>query len=123
MPFGADGPENLVGDWHSLQGRPSPLSANQPPHGLAPTRIGAGCWVESGPGTIVMALDYPSDHSIARVEREITPGPATTAIDLILRVIPRADCHLPIGLHPTFALPMRMGMRPRQVMIQASVAR
>lgn len=107
VPFGADEPQNLAGDWHSLCGQPSPLPIDAPPHG--PSSNAHWNWAESRAGRIALSLDYPDDHPIAWAQREITPDPSMTAIDLILRVMPRADCHLPIGLHPTFALPLQVG--------------
>jgi hypothetical protein len=107
VPFGADEPVSLLGDWHRRLGQPSPLPPDAPPHG--PSSNTHWSWLESGPDSLSMALDYPSDHPIARVEREIIPDHATSAVDLVLRVIPRRACRLPIGLHPTFALPHQVG--------------
>jgi len=53
---------------------------------------------------IVIECVYPSSHSIERLVRTIRPDPSSPSISLELEVIPRNDCKLPIGLHPTFKL-------------------
>jgi hypothetical protein len=59
---------------------------------------------------IKLGLVPGGDSPIAALERVITPDPGAPAIDLELRVEARADCRLPIGLHPTFRLPTQPGM-------------
>ena len=103
VPFGADEPERLSADWHSSMGQPSLLSSNAPPHGESSNCLWD--WKHAGGDRLTLHLDYPANHPIAWVEREIIPDPNAPAIDCILRTMPRTDCCLPIGLHPTFALP------------------
>lgn len=56
-------------------------------------------------GAIDLAIDYPEDHPITRLERRVAGVPGETVINLDLTVIARADCVLPVGLHPIFRLP------------------
>ncbi|MGJ8533164.1 MAG: hypothetical protein ACSHYC_13365 [Alphaproteobacteria bacterium] len=107
VPFGADEPENLAPQWSESMGRRLPLPANPPPHGES-----SNCkwnWEAAGSDRLCLSLDYPDDHPIARVERDVIPDPDAAAVNLVLRIIPRANCQLPLGLHPTFALPPLAG--------------
>ncbi|NGN39963.1 hypothetical protein G6N74_02690 [Mesorhizobium sp. CGMCC 1.15528] len=54
---------------------------------------------------IALAIDYPSDHPIKRVERHIAGVPGEAAVEITLTVEARADCLLPVGLHPIFRMP------------------
>ncbi|GLS31288.1 hypothetical protein SAMN04488498_11869 [Mesorhizobium albiziae] len=56
-------------------------------------------------GAIELAIDYPQDHPVARLERRIRGVAGRTAVDLELTVVTREDCLLPVGLHPIFRLP------------------
>ncbi len=58
-----------------------------------------------GMGAIELAVDYPQDHPVARLERRISGVRGETAIDLELTVVARKGCMLPVGLHPIFRLP------------------
>ncbi len=107
IPFGADEPQTLSADWQASMGRPSPLPPNAPPHGESSNCVWD--WVGADDKRLMLHLSYPDDHPIALVEREIVPDPSAPAIDCVLWVMPRADCHLPIGLHPTFTLPTTIG--------------
>jgi hypothetical protein len=59
--------------------------------------------------SIGLAIDYPEDHPIRRLVRRVTPDPDAAAIDFELTIDVRGDCHLPIGLHPVFRLPLEPG--------------
>lgn len=107
VPFGADEPESLAFDWQASMGRPSPLRPNAPPHGESSNCLWD--WQDADDNRLALHLNYPDDHPITWVEREIVPDPNAPAIDCVLRVMPRADCCLPIGVHPTFALPATIG--------------
>jgi len=107
IPFGADEPQTLSADWQASMGQSSPLPPNAPPHGESSNCVWD--WVCVDDKRLVLNLSYPDGHPIASVEREIVPDPSAPAIDCVLRVMPRTDCHLPIGLHPTFALPTTIG--------------
>lgn len=108
VPFGADEPDSLTPDWQAHTGQPSPLHAVGPPHGESSNEKWS--WIEAGDDQLNLTLSYPADHPIAWVERDIIPDPYMAAIDMVLRVMPRSDCALPIGLHPTFALPSMPGL-------------
>lgn len=107
VPYGADEPETLSADWQSSMGQPTPLAPDAPPHGESSNCLGD--WLDAGDGRLALRLDYPHMHPIAWLEREIIPDPDAPAIRCVLRVMPRSDCSLPIGLHPTFALPTETG--------------
>lgn len=107
VPFGADEPESLSRDWHASMGRVSPLPSDAPPHGESSNF--EWNWEASACDRFCLSLDYPEEHPVARVEREIIPDPRAAAVDLVLRITPRRNCNLPIGLHPTFALPAETG--------------
>jgi len=107
VPFGHEGSVSLAGEWQAARTGPSVLSPNAPPHGES-----SNCewdWCDSAKDRLALRLDYPADHPIAWIERHILPDPAAPAIDCVLRVMPRADCRLPIGVHPTLALPGEAG--------------
>lgn len=107
VPFGAEGAKDLTGDWAALGLLAPALPEGAGPHGESSNQIWE--WQPAPPGTLRLALDYPADHPIARVERQITPDPGGPAIELTLIVHPRRDCRLPIGLHPVLRLPDRVG--------------
>ncbi|SFT93302.1 hypothetical protein [Mesorhizobium sp. YR577] len=56
-------------------------------------------------GEIALAIDYPPDHPIRRAERRIAGGSGNAAVEITLTVEARADCLLPVGLHPIFRMP------------------
>ncbi len=58
---------------------------------------------------ISIFIDYPDDHSIKRLTRTIRPSKSTAALEFELTVQTRADCRLPIGIHPTLKLPELSG--------------
>ena len=66
-------------------------------------------WQEADAGTLKLAVDYPETSKVARVERTIVPDPDAPAVDVTFRIEVREDCRLPIGLHPTFRLPLTVG--------------
>lgn len=107
VPFGADEPESLALDWQASMGWPSPLPQNALPHGESSNCVWE--WLNADDEYLALHLNYPDDYPIAWVEREIIPDLNAPAIDCVLRVMPSADCSLPIGLHPTFALPTTIG--------------
>lgn len=59
---------------------------------------------ERSEGVIALAIDYPQAHPISRLERRLTGVAGEAAIDIELTVQARADCALPVGLHPIFRL-------------------
>lgn len=66
-------------------------------------------WCAAPSGQLVLAIDYPTDSPVHRLERRIEPVPGKAAVDLHLSIQVRRDCRLPIGLHPVFRLPARTG--------------
>ncbi|MES2843949.1 MAG: hypothetical protein V4747_02855 [Pseudomonadota bacterium] len=103
VPFGAPRVLPLQGDWAELL----PEGATDHPHG--PSSNLNWDWLAAPDGELRLALDYPPDHPIRRVERHIRPDPDACLIHLTLIIHPRADCTLPIGLHPVFRLPYARG--------------
>lgn len=59
---------------------------------------------ELSEGVIALAIDYPQVHPVKRLERRLAGVPGEPAIDIELMVEARADCVLPVGLHPIFRL-------------------
>lgn len=58
---------------------------------------------------ITLAIDYPEDHAVRRLIREIRPDPDAPALDIALTVeMRRASCE-PLALHGCFALPRMTG--------------
>ena len=55
-------------------------------------------------GAVTGTIHYPDEHRIERLERRISEG-ADSALVIDLTVFPRADCFLPVALHPTLRLP------------------
>lgn len=107
VPFGHDRRSGLVDDWADIVVGPSVLPAESPPHGVSANSDWD--WVESAEDRLSLRLIYPSDHPIEWVEREIMPDHQSPAVDCHLKVMPRADCRLPLGVHPTLALPKMVG--------------
>jgi len=56
-------------------------------------------------GRVHLAIDYPAESEVARIERTISAIPNAPAIDVSLTVWVRRATRLPLGLHPTFRLP------------------
>jgi hypothetical protein len=102
VPFGrADYPDDMPGGWTRRQCEPHwshGYSAHQP-------------WqcLEAGPLRLRLALDYPPESDVARVERTIEADPDSAALDITLTVHARRRARLPLGLHPTFRLPRAPG--------------
>jgi hypothetical protein len=65
--------------------------------------------VEADARRVHLAIDYPDDASVARVERTIAVDPLAPALDIALTIHARRPARLPAGLHPTFRLPPTPG--------------
>ncbi|MBW8898941.1 MAG: hypothetical protein JF619_12705, partial [Massilia sp.] len=65
--------------------------------------------LEATPLRVHLAIDYPPDAAVARVERVIAADPTASAIDITLTIFARRAARLPVGLHPTFRLPPARG--------------
>jgi hypothetical protein len=79
-------------------------AADEPMHGPASNLPWE--WVATDTTSLRLRIDYPDDSPIRCLDRVITPDPWAPAIDLELSIEIRAACRLPIGLHPTFRLPL-----------------
>lgn len=111
----------LRGEWPCLPFGMSQRQAGLPAHwpgrdGLPESELDAGLdhgycsnhdWtlVEHSAHQLRLAIDYPDGHPISRLEREITVDAARAALTVTLTIHARRDVQLPIGLHPTFAIP------------------
>jgi hypothetical protein len=96
IPFGVERDLPLAGDWAEI---PTAAPEDRPPHGH-----GANADWTFGE-ELSLAVDYPADSAVARLERRIRPDPGAPALDIDLEVHVRRDATLPIGLHPTFRVP------------------
>ncbi|MBW7921128.1 MAG: hypothetical protein H3C51_03405 [Rubellimicrobium sp.] len=101
-PFGsdADRPE-LPDDWQPQDA--SPLTVTDPDlHGFCANND----WelVERADESIVLAIEPPEDHALARIEREIRLSHDRAGVEFRLVLHPRRDCLLPLGLHPVLPL-------------------
>ncbi len=99
VPFGFDADRPAFGDWPAS----SAATAIDGGHGFG--NSSDWTFTDVSETRIALAIDYPAEHPIARLERTITPDPNAPAIDLTLTIHPRRDCRLPIAVHPTFRLP------------------
>lgn len=115
VPFG------VSSDRPAKDGWPASIAAGQVdrnPHGYGSNHHWE--WLDDARDALALSIDYPADHPISRLERWVTPVPGRPALDFHLKVHVRADCTLPIGLHPTFRLPDAPGTM--QLDITASAA-
>lgn len=56
-------------------------------------------------GSISLGIDYPADHAIARLDRNVRPDRNAAALDISLTIHARRATCEPIGLHGCFRLP------------------
>jgi hypothetical protein len=105
VPFGYSVPSGgFAPEWAPLMRSPPP---GEEAHGHSSNNLWT--WSDSSSDSIALSLDYPAASPVARVERIITPDPEAPAVDLKFRIHVREACHLPIGLHPTLRLPLKVG--------------
>lgn len=105
VPFGYSVPGDASPlAWARLM---APAAADEEVHGHSSNHDWQ--WQASDAGSLKLGIDYPADHPVARLERVITPDPEAPAVDITLTVEVRQDCRLPLGLHPTFRLPLVAG--------------
>ena len=105
VPFGYTAPaEAFPEDWARLI---EPAPPGEEAHGHSSNAEWS--WEQSGMEALKLSLDYPEDSPVRRVERTITPDPDAAAVDIELKIEVRRDCRLPIGLHPVFRLPAKLG--------------
>lgn len=56
-----------------------------------------------------LAIDYPEDHAVARLERTIALSDSLPRVDLTLTIHARRAARMPVGLHPILAFPATPG--------------
>ncbi len=104
VPFGS-GHDPLAGapEWAELVQEPP----YRPVHGPA----GDAEWtlVRQDAHSVTLALDYPEDSLVARLERTVAGRPGAPALDSELVIHPRRSGRLSVGLHPILRLPETNG--------------
>lgn len=110
-PFGSDAERpDLPADWQPQDA--SPLTVTDPElHGHCANHD----WdlVERQDASILLAVDGPEDHALARLEREVRLAHDRPAVEFALTIHPRRDCLLPLGLHPV----LPMGAEPDSLIL------
>jgi hypothetical protein len=104
VPFGADAPRDLPPGW---QADGDSFAGAEVPHGHSSNVDWQ--FADAGAGAIGMVCPYPEQHPVKSLHRLVRPDPAAAALDVTLTVSVRRPCRLPIGLHPTFRLPLTGG--------------
>jgi hypothetical protein len=105
VPFGAPAPSATVSEeWRRLH-RHEPAFVEV--HG--PAANATWTLVEVSSHHVHVALDYPAEHPIARVERRVQLDDVYTQIAFTLELFPRRDCSLAVGVHPVFELGEQSG--------------
>lgn len=102
VPFGrTDLPHGLPRGWSAME------PSDHWDHGYAANH--AWRCIESRPERLHLAIDYPGEAPIERVERIIEADPHTPALNISLSVWARRETRMPTGLHPTFRIPAAPG--------------
>jgi hypothetical protein len=102
VPFGrTDTPAGLPPGWRAL------AADDQWMHGYAANQR----WncIEATPTRVHLAIDYPADSAIVRMERVVAADPQAAALDISLGIWVRRAVRMPVGLHPTFRIPQAPG--------------
>ncbi|RKP58875.1 hypothetical protein D7S86_02810 [Pararobbsia silviterrae] len=102
VPFGRpDTPSDLPPGWRGL--RPDDTW----PHGFASNHV----WhcIDAGRDHLTIAIDYPEDAAIARLERRFAVVPDAPRLDIELVIHARRPVRVPVALHPTFRVPRDPG--------------
>ncbi|MDR3428386.1 hypothetical protein [Silvimonas sp.] len=98
VPFGmAQAPQHLDPSW------PVANDTNPFDHGYGANHE----WqlVHQTDETLTIAINYPADDAVARLEREVRVDPERAAITVTLIIHARHETQIPVALHPTFAVP------------------
>lgn len=105
----------LRGEWPCV-----PFGRTSVPEGVPAgyaVRAADDCWdhgfashhewklVERGAAHLHVAIDYPADSPVRRLERIVTADPRRPTLSVELRIHARAPARIPVALHPTFAVP------------------
>ena len=98
VPFGIAGGRELPAEWCGTGEEPDPL-----PHGHSSNAV----WSlhEQRPDRVVLDLAYPDNHPIRSLRRTVTAAEDAARLDFTLEISARRAATLPIGIHPTSALP------------------
>jgi hypothetical protein len=104
LPFGRDGRAPAgPADWQAVMG-------GEPTHVLhGPAADSTWTLIDGADDFVTLALDYPDDMPVARLERTIRARTGAPALDFSLTVHARAATRTTLGLHPNFRLPERQG--------------
>jgi hypothetical protein len=102
VPFGrTDLPPDLPPGW-------KPLAPDDDwPHGYSSNHRWECDYHSSD--RVSLAIEYPDDSPVARIERHLQAVPNAPALDIDLVIWSRRSLRLPAGLHPTFRLPHPSG--------------
>jgi hypothetical protein len=98
VPFGrTDLPPDLPPGWQNVE------PDDSWPHGYSANHL----WTceHASRERVCLAIDYPEDSPVARIERHVQAVADAPALDMDLVIWPRRSLRLPAGLHPTFRLP------------------
>lgn len=105
VPFGYSVPgEGFPAEWTRSMAPPAP---DEEVHGHSSNH--PWTWESDDGNRLRLSIGYPASSPVKRLERTITPDPDAPAVDLELVVETREACRLPLGLHPTFRLPLEPG--------------
>jgi hypothetical protein len=102
VPFGrTDLPPDLPAGWQPRD------PGDTWPHGYAANHR----WecVSATPTRVHLAIEYPADSPVSRIERVIEAAADAPALEITLTVHARYAGRMPAGLHPTFRLPPAPG--------------
>jgi hypothetical protein len=102
VPFGyAVNDPTAPADWARLNGAAEP---GEEVHGHSSNH--AWTWEEGDSGNLKLSIGYPDASPVKRLTRTVTPDQNAPAVDMTLTIEVKSDCRLPLGLHPTFRLPV-----------------
>lgn len=102
VPFGADSPRVLPDGWQTTG---ESFVGAEVPHGHSSNAEWR--FTDLTPQSVELVCDYPEGHPVRRLRRRIAAVPDAPALEITLEIEVRRPCALPVGLHPTFRLPMR----------------
>lgn len=104
VPFGSVGaPLALEPEWSGIV----PAEAPDRPHG--PSADEEWTIVDSTDDSVTLALDYPEDSGIARLQRTIRVRADAAALDFAVTIWSRHPVDTAVGLHPILRLPTAPG--------------